>query len=206
MYYLLKAHGFNDKTKGKGNIDKDKRWFERKGVKVDTDSMDYGYWRLMWVRFRRHEPVIRMVMAIEKALDSGSSVVIEGYSNGWNYALQALDLVCDESLVLRPNQKILMIGVHPAGLTRPNIPPCVSAVRIYYTRSDSAVRAAGWASFLRLVPNWGRLGYSGYKGKDPRVSNRDMTNIARGHGSLYQDLNYVWFAKEKHEWVMSQLS
>lgn len=209
-----KGHGFNDESQGANNIDKDSLLLpvlgSRYGFKVEVahDKVNYGFWSLRRVRFQRHRVIARMVDAIEEALDRGDSVVLEGYSNGWNYWLQAIRLVCDRHLVLAPGQKIIMLGVHPAGVTKPAIPQCVDWVQIYFTRSDWAVRFATWASVLRLAPQWGRLGFVGYQGDDPRVSQpgRDLTDRAKGHGGAYHDWNYKWFAKEKMECVASRFA
>lgn len=208
-WYWQKAHGFNDKTGGAGNIDLNAGDIEaignKQGIKitVDCDSLDYGFWKLQWVRFRKHEPVMRMVVEIEKALASGQTVVLEGYSNGWNYLLKALRQVCDEYLVLMPGQRIYLIGVNPAGKANPEIPMCVDAVRVYHSKSDWAVRFATWASFLRIAPEWGRLGNVGYKGDDPRVTSQNITDVAKGHGGGYRGKTRAWLAKKQITWVLS---
>lgn len=208
----IKAHGFNDESAGENNIDKDRELIvaegERRGLEidVDSDSADYGYWSLRKVRYMRHEPVSRMVAAIENAIADGDHVVLEGYSNGWNYLLQAIQIVCDKYFFTRGDQKIIMLGVHPAGRTKPDLPKCVHSVELYITRSDWAVRLATWASFFRLAPQWGRLGYKGYQGDDERFNTRHLSNIAKGHGGAYHDTNLGWMAAEKVECVDYHLS
>lgn len=206
----LKGHGFNDRSGGANNIDMNSAEVRREAASrgitmaVDHDTMDYGYWKLSWVRLRKHGPVMRMVEAIEAALKAGNSVVLEGYSNGWNYILKALYLICDEYLVLAPGQHIYLIGVHPAGTTEPQIPPCVKAVMIYYSRSDWAVRWATWAAWLGIAPDWGRLGAVGYEGSDPRFKQRRLTDVAKGHGGAYQGATGPWLARKQVEWLAAE--
>jgi hypothetical protein len=206
-----KVHGFNDPSSGDDNINKDRLLIKSEGAKkdakivVDTDATKYGFWRLFWVRYKRHEPVSRLVTWVEKQLDEDKTVVLEMYSNGWNYGLQAIQLVCDNRIDLKPGQKILMLGVHPAGRRKFYLPDCVQSVEIWITKSDWIVRLATYASFLRLTPKWGRLGYKGPKTKDPRIGTRDLSNIAKGHGGAYHDHILEWGAKEKVEWVLAQL-
>lgn len=211
----IKAHGFNDPLLGAGSIDKDRRLIVSEAAKrgmvvhVDCDeNTDYGNLGLFKVRAARHEPVARMVAAIEKTLDAGQTAVLEGYSNGWNFLLQAIQIVCDGGYKLAPGQHIIMLGIHPAGRTKPDIPPEVTAVWFWITKSDWPCRLATWAGFFRFVPQWGRLGYAGYKGDDPRVvrPDKDISNIAKGHGGAYHDHNLKWGAKEKVEWVLSMFA
>lgn len=203
----IKVHGFNDRSGGSKNIDTDRDEIIRDGAKVgvtidvDTDSADYGFWRLMWVRFRKYEPIMRIVKAIEVAIQRGDTVVLEGYSNGWNYLLQALDLVCDDELILAPNQHIYLIGVHPAGKSKPTFPICIRRVMVYYTASDWAVRGATYASKLGIAPNWGRLGAIGYRGTDKRVRSTNLTSIAKGHGGAYREGVREWMAAKKVQFV-----
>lgn len=209
-WYWQKAHGFNDGTGGAENIDLNASTIVSAGhkngitINVDCDSLDYGFWKLLWVRFRKHGPVMRMVIEIEKAIATGQTVILEGYSNGWNYLLKALFQVCDEYLVLAPGQRIYLIGVSPAGNTRPKIPQCVHSVRIYHSKSDWAVKFATWAARLRIVPEWGRLGAIGYKGDDPRVTSRDITDNAKGHGGGYREGVRDWLAHKQIKWVLSR--
>lgn len=208
-----KGHGFSDPTEGDGNINKDRLLIRQEGAKrgldiaVDGESNKYGDYGLFEVRRHRHEVVARMVSWIEKQLEAGNVVVLEGYSNGCNYWIQAVRQVCLGRPDLMPGQRILMILVHAAVRTKVEIPDCVNAVWFWTTRSDWAVRAATFASIFRLVPQWGRAGYLGYRGDDERVTKPDMdlTNVAEGHGGAYHDHNLRWGAKEKVEWVLEQM-
>jgi len=186
MSHFILLHGFNDPSAGENNIDRAEPYLIDLGHTVDKDKADYGHFSLLWVRFRKHSAVLRILKAIIDALRDGKDVVLVAYSNGANYAIKALRLVFigDVKLIL----------VHPALKRRTKFPPSVSRAWVAYTRSDFTVRMASYVRWL--IPGWGRMGYRGYKGKDTRITNVDYTSVAKGHGGLWKKETVEYFSGE----------
>ena len=188
MSHFILLHGFNDKSAGRDNIDRVAPLLERRGHTVDRDNEDYGKFGLIKARFARHSVVLRVVEAVRQAVAEDKNVVLVGYSNGSNYAVKALNLVFIG--------QIKFIAVHPALRAKFQLPACVSRCWVCYTRSDLAVRAASYVSWM--IPGWGRAGAVGYKGSDPRVTNINYTDVAKGHGGLWREGPLVTFADDLH--------
>jgi len=179
MAHFILVHGFNDRSAGSENIDHVAPLLVLRGHTVDCDGEDYGYMGLLTVRFGRHGAVARVCNAIRESLaaDYPRDVVVVGYSNGFNFVIKALRLVHGLHVVK-------LAGIHPAAPTKVELPDSVSRCWIAYTRSDWAVKAASYVGWL--IPGWGRLGATGYKGSDPRFDDDDYTDIASGHGKLWR--------------------
>lgn len=177
MSYIILIHGFREKNAGADSIDRAAPGLRAKGHFVETDQADYGPFGLLRVRFRRHSVINRIVLSIRRALADGHEVIVVGYSNGCSFGLKALRLVFVG--------QVKFIAVHPALPVRFKRPPAVAKAWVFYTRSDWAVRAATWVSWL--VPGWGRAGAVGYKGDDPNIVSVDYTDIAARHGGLWVD-------------------
>lgn len=186
MSHFILLHGFNDKSAGQNNIDKVAPLIESRGHTVDRDGEDYGHFGLLKARFARHSVVLRVVEAIRKAVADDLDVVVVGYSNGANYALKALHLVW--------YGPVKLVLVHPAVSPKFQLPASVSRCWVCYTRSDWAVRAASYVSWL--VPGWGRAGAVGYRGTDPRVQSINYTDVAVRHGGLWRDEPLQTFAAD----------
>ena len=189
MHFIL-IPGYNDASEGRRNIDKLRPYLEALGHTVDTDSADYGWFGLLMVRFRKHSVVLRIVRAVQSAQAEGKQVVVVGYSNGANYALRATRLLTGAPIGL--------FLVHPALPAKAEFPEVISRVWIVLTRSDWIVRLATWTNWLT---GWGRMGYTGYRGEDPRAKNLDYTDVAKGHGGSFKDEVVEWFANEMHREV-----
>ena len=186
MSHIILLHGFNDPSAGAKNIDRIEPYLVALGHTVDKDGTDYGWLGLFWVRFRKHSAVLRILEAIKKALLQEQKVVVVAYSNGANYGIKAMRLVFLGT--------VKMVLVHPALRSKAKFPDSVSIAWVAFTRSDWTVRLA---SYIRwLVPGWGRMGYTGYTGKDTRIESIDYTAIAKGHGGLLKDGTAKFFAGE----------
>jgi hypothetical protein len=184
--HFILIHGFNDPSAGEKNIDKLAPPLVKLGHTVEKDTADYGRIRLLWVRLRKHSAVLRILEAIKAALDNDQDVIIVAYSNGANYAFKALRLVF---LGL-----VRIVLVHPALRSKARIPDSVSRGWVAFTRSDWTVRLASYVRWI--VPGWGRMGYRGYRGTDPRIESIDYTSIAKGHGGLFKDKVVQYYAGE----------
>lgn len=175
MAHFILVHGFNDRSAGSANIDKIAPLLQAAGHTVDMDGEDYGYMGLLTVRFGRHGAVARIVNAIRDAIQADQRVVVVGYSNGFNFALKALRLVVGN---------VQLAGIHPASPAKFVVPDSVARCLIAFTRSDWTVKTASYVGWL--IPGWGRLGATGYRGADPRVICRDYSDVANGHGGLWR--------------------
>lgn len=186
MAHFILVHGFNDRSAGSENLDKVAPLLREKGHTVDTDSADYGWLGLIWVRFRKRPAVLRIIEAIKAALAEHNDVVVVGYSNGANYSVKALRLLFIGHVKL--------ILVHPALKRTTVFPASASRIWVCFTRSDWATRMASYVRWL--IPGWGRMGTSGYKGNDPRVTNIDYSDVSKGHGGLFKEPALNFFAGE----------
>ena len=178
---LVLVHGFNVRDGGANTVDRLAPYFVRRGHQVDIDDADYGYFGLWAVRFRKRSAVVRILGALEKA-----DVVIS-HSNGSNYANKAAKLLSH-----REGREIREVRLSPA-LNRSTA--CARRVKVCYvfhTLNDFWTWAAG---FLPWHP-WGRQGWRGYQGQDPRLINFDYSDLVRGHSDWFSEDNLERVAQD----------
>lgn len=173
---IVLVHGFNVADGGERTVDRLAPFLIDAGHDVDKDEADYGLFSLWMVRFRKHSAIVRIAKALQKA-----DAVIT-HSNGANYAMKALKFVS--------GRKLVVIHLSPAVNRKASFPEAVKRAIVYFTRTDFWVWLSG---FIPLHP-WGRMGYAGAKTTDPRVQNRDFTDIVKGHSDWFSEDNVEFIA------------
>lgn len=171
---IVLVHGFNVSDKGARTVDRLAPFFPPHW-KVEKDEADYGLFGLWKVRFRKHSAVRR----IAGALATADGVVT--HSNGANYTMKALKFVTGSG--------IKVFHLSPAVNRTEKFPKAVEKAIVFFTRTDFWVFLSG---FLPFHP-WGWMGYLGAKTEDPRIENRDFSDIVSGHSD--------WFSEENAEFI-----
>jgi hypothetical protein len=175
--YILIIHGFNDPSKGADNVDLLAEPLEALGHIVERDEADYSWRFLIGTRLFRHSAIARITDAIVAASESGRPVVAIAYSNGASYLFKALNLVFGIS--------VRVILIHPALASRAKVPAALERGWVFITKSDWAVRLSPLVAWL--IPGWGAMGVTGYRGDDVRLQNTyDLTDVAKGHGGAFK--------------------
>lgn len=175
--YILIIHGFNDPSKGADNVDLLAEPLEALGHIVEKDGADYSWRFLIGTRLFRHDAVARIADAIYRAHESGRLVLVIAYSNGASYLFKALALVFGVS--------VRVVLIHPALSSKADIPDAVERGWVFITKSDWLVRLSPLVAWL--IPGWGAMGATGYRGDDPRLKTTyDLTDVAKGHGGAFK--------------------
>lgn len=178
---VVLVHGFNVTDKGRRSVDRLAEYFP-KDWDVDRDGADYGFFGLAAVRFP--SPKRRgAIQRIAKALENADAVV--AHSNGGNFVLKALRRVKRE-------KEISVFFLSPAANRTSEFSKAVDKAFIYFTQRDFWVFLSG---FLAFHP-WGWMGLKGAKTEDPRVINRDCTNIVYSHSGWFNQANAPFFAAQ----------
>lgn len=188
MKVAILVHGFNNRESGKENIDKLRPYLEASNYKVL--DLDYGWFGLLMARFG-NQSVARKLADMIHEQPVGYEVHVFGHSNG-----------C--AIMHRASKLIRRVAVHyhyinPALRASHALHPVITSLRVWYSPSDIAVKAAKWGQILRLVPkHWGGMGYLGYCGPaDPRVTDhnieleymlRSTTFKTMGHSDIFDNL------------------
>ena len=180
MTRVILVHGFNVRDGGKDTVDALAPYLIKAGYYCDIDEVDYGYFSLLAVRFRKHSAVRR----IANALDSADVVIC--HSNGSNFATKALKLHEHHA------QRLKVVHLSPAMNSKARVPDNVEKGFVFFTRSDFWVWLSG---FLPFHP-WGRAGWHGYTGDDPRIVNREFSDLINGHSDWFSDDNIEFIASE----------
>lgn len=172
-------HGINTPDGGASGPDKLAESLRAKGIDVDTDSADYGYypiWKFWQARTKRYEAIARIYTAIR-----GKDVII-AHSNGCLYTLMALQLLDPQF----HHPKVIFLA--PPVNSHAEIPECIDKLWVYYTPNDWLVRFSGW-----IYKAWGKMGQIGYQGHDPRVRNIRLANAIKGHSSFFESPIFLEF-------------
>ena len=180
MTTCVLIHGFNVKDGGARTVDRLAPYLIKAGYEVDKDEADYGNYSLLAVRFRKHSAVRRIVEALKTA-----DVVIS-HSNGGNYedkALKALE---------HHDRRYRIIRISPALNSKQRVPENVAKGWVFFTKTDKWV----WLSGLLRFHSWGRMGQKGYQGDDRRISNRDYSDVIKGHSDWFSDENIQFTVDE----------
>ena len=180
MTKVILVHGFNVRDGGKGTVDKLAPYLIKAGYYCDIDEADYGFLGLLAVRLRKFSAVRRIATALDTA-----DVVIT-HSNGANFANKALKLREFH------DQRYKVVSLSPALNSKARVPKNVEKGFVYYTRNDFWVWVSG---FIPFHP-WGRQGWHGYRGDDPRVVNRDCSDLIKSHSDWFADENIEFIADE----------
>jgi len=173
---IVLVHGFNVRDKGEHTVDKLEPYFP-KDWEIEKDAADYGFFNLWAVRFRKRPAIRRIAIALEDA-----DAVI-AHSNGANYVLKAL------KLIQRPNA-VSVFFLSPAASRKAKFAESVKKAVVYFTKVDIPVFFAGFLPFH----SWGWMGFRGAKTDDPRITNRDCTDIVGSHSDYFSRGNAPFVA------------
>ena len=174
-------HGFNVEDGGAATTGKLTPFLEAAGHKVV--NIDYGHFNLWQVRFKKHKAIGHIADKIRYC----DAVV--SHSNGGNFENKALHL-----LVRRPqlHQVSRLVRIAPALNRKAACAAGVERCTVFYSKSD------GWVWLSRFLINhpWGRQGQKGYKGKDPRMTSWDYSDLIADHSDYFKDENIQLIAKD----------
>lgn len=190
LWFLI--HGWKVRDGGAGTVDRHAPGLVARGQRVDKDEMDYGFifWRMFsWFgrKYKNRSIIKRLVLAMEKALETNTFIILETHSNGDNFAMQALDK-------LRLTRCVIVFSFSPALNRRRSVPKAIKHLYVYHTRTDRAVRAASYV----LFSPWGRRGAFGYDGPDERVTNIDCTGLVDDHSDWFKDQHLDHFTEDMY--------
>ena len=169
-------HGFNVMDKGADTVEK-----LRPYIKEEVISFPYG-WHLLSILWH-NKKVAKDLCAHTRNMTLLGDVYAVGHSNGCAIIVEAARRGALLDSILLINPALHVNTVFPDSLRR---------IVVVYTKHDAPTRAARFFNkipFLRkLVPEaWGAMGAEGYKGKDPRVLNMNMSGVLKGHSDLFED-------------------
>ena len=170
-------HGFNVR-KPKKTVGKLKKYLPR------AIMFNYG-WRVFSVLWHNKKDATILKDNLNNALDQNKERIVYAHSNGCAIAVEAARQGCIIDT---------LICINPALKVKTEFPSFIKKVLVIHTKHDKPTRTARFfdkVPFLQiLVPNaWGSMGADGYKGKDERVSNFDLSHILKGHSDFFKDEN-----------------
>ncbi len=158
--YLI--HGFNVGDAGKGTTDLLRPELEGMGLKVM--EVDYGWFGLLRVRLC-NEAVARTLASLAEP----DSVAV-GHSNGCAIAHRAAQYGAPFGR---------MFYINPALDRDAELAEQVDRLTVFYSESDSAVKASRWRPWSR----WGDMGAVGYQGPaDSRIVSVDEEQLVNESG------------------------
>lgn len=177
------VHGYNVSDGGEKTVQKLQKYFYELSRQT-TFNWNYGHFNLMNVIFK-NKKVAKRIKDYVSNVKKGKSCYAVGHSNGCailvNSARQGARF--DKLLLINPALKVDTV-----------FPENIGEIIVVHTKHDVPTNVAKILDkipFLCLaIPNaWGAMGKNGYKGKDKRVTNLNMSKVLKGHSDVFESKN-----------------
>lgn len=187
-------HGFNVK-------DPEESTGKLKPYLKDAIMYNYG-WRLFSVVWHNKEDARILKDNLNNALGVNDERIVFAHSNGAAIAVEAA----------KQGAKITtLICINPALKCKTKFPDSIDRIIVIHTKHDKPTKAARFFDKVPLiqlfVPNaWGAMGAKGYKGKDKRVKNWDLSSSLKGHSDFFDKDNLDYYMPQLNKLISGKFS
>lgn len=176
-------HGFRTGDKGKDTVEI-MRPALRSISKGSLISWPYGWLGLIGAILKNKE-IAKSIVDIQSVEMKMNNIFAVAHSNGCAIIVEAAKQGANFD-------KVLLIN--PALKVNTKFPDTIGEVIVVHTKHDKPTKAASIADKIPLlclfIPNaWGAMGRNGYKGKDLRVTNIDLSSALDGHSDAFEPKN-----------------